>query len=411
MTRKPMMPDVLDRFLRYVQIDTQSDPESQTSPTTQRQFDLARLLVEELRAVGLADVMISEHCVVTATLPARGRPDAPTLGLIAHMDTSPETSGANVNPQIVEDYDGGVIVLDAANGVALSPEDFPELRQYVGQTLVTTDGKTLLGADDKAGVAEIVAALAHLAEYPDIQHGPLRVAFTPDEEVGRGVDHLDVKTFGADVAFTVDGGEVGELVYENFNACLARVQVHGRVVHPGTAKNQMKNAAHIGIELVQMLPPQERPEHTEGYEGFFHLMRFDASVESAQLALIIRDHDRARFEARKQLLLDAAAFLNGRYGAGTVEAALEDQYFNMKEHILPVAEILDTARQAMRDAGVEPITRPIRGGTDGARLSAMGLPTPNLFTGGHNYHGRHEYIPVESMEKAVEVIVRLISLM
>ena len=405
------MPDVLDRFLRYVRIDTRSDPDSESSPTTVRQFDLARLLVDELKEIGLQDAAVSEHCLVTATLPASIEQTRPAVGLIAHIDTAPETSGTGVNPQIVERYDGGDIILDAENGVLLSVDDFPELRNYIGQTIITTDGRTLLGADDKAGVAEIMTALAYLVAHPEIKHPTVRVAFTPDEEVGRGVDHFDVDTFGVDYAFTIDGGEIGELVYENFNASRARLTVRGRVVHPGTAKNKMKNAAHIGIELVNMLPPQERPEFTENYEGFFHLMKFQAEVETAALEFIIRDHDRNKFEARKQLILNAAAFLNKRYGDGTVQVELEDQYYNMKEHILPVKHILEIARQAMLDAGVEPLTRPIRGGTDGARLSEMGLPTPNLFSGGHNFHGRHEYIPLPSMEKAVEVIVRLVELL
>ena len=404
------MPDVLDRFLRYVRIDTQSDPDSKSSPTTERQFDLAHLLVAELKEIGLQDAAVSQHCLVTATLPANLEGARPALGLIAHMDTSPETSGAGVNPQIVEGYDGRDLVLDPENKVVLSAADFPELRNYIGQTLITTDGKTLLGADDKAGVAEIMAALAYLAAHPEIKRPTVRVAFTPDEEVGRGVDHFDVDAFGAQYAFTIDGGEIGELVYENFNACRARAAVKGRVVHPGTAKDKMKNAAHIAIELVNLLPPQERPEHTEGYEGFFHLTKFQAEVETAALEFIIRDHDRTRFEARKQLLMDGAVFLNGRYGEGTVKVELEDQYYNMKEHILPVKHILEIARQAMLDVGVEPKTSPIRGGTDGARLSEMGLPTPNLFSGGHNFHGRHEYIPLLSMQKAVDVIVRLVEL-
>ena len=405
------MPDVLDRFLRYVRIDTQSDPDSTSSPTTAGQFELARLLVAELKEIGLQDVDLSEHCIVTATLPANVEQGEPVLGLIAHMDTSPETSGADVHPQIVERYDGGDIILDAENGIVLSVDDFPELSNYIGQTLITTDGRTLLGADDKAGVAEIMAAVAHLAAHPEIKHRTVRVSFTPDEEIGRGVDHFDVDAFGVDYAFTIDGGEIGELVYENFNAARARVKVSGRVVHPGTAKNKMKNAAHIGIELVNMLPQQERPEYTEDYEGFFHLMKFQAEVETASLEFIIRDHDRHKFEAKKVLLLDAAAFLNGCYGEGSVHVELQDQYYNMKEHIQPVKHILEIARQAMLESGVEPITRPIRGGTDGARLSEMGLPTPNLFSGGHNFHGRHEYIPLPSMEKAVEVIVRLVELL
>jgi tripeptide aminopeptidase len=405
----PML-DVLERFLRYVKIDTRSDPSSEQDPSTEKQWNLARLLVEEMKEIGLQDIEVNPQAVVTARLPGNKSCEAPVIGFIAHMDTSPETSGADVQPQLLKNYDGGDIMLNSNEGVVLSLKDFPELSQYKGQTLITTDGTTLLGADDKAGVAEIMAAMAHLAAHPEIEHGEIRVAFTPDEEIGRGTENFDVKAFGADFAYTLDGGEIGELEYENFNAAGVKIKIKGRNVHPGTAKDKMKNAISIGMQLAAMLPANERPEHTTGYEGFFHLMDMKGTVEEASLTYILRDHDRARFEDRKETLKLAASFLNGKYGDGTVSLEMRDQYFNMKEHILPVIHIVEMAKQAMLDVGVQPIVKPIRGGTDGAKLSAMGLPTPNLFTGGHNFHGRYEYIPLESMEKAVEMVVRIAEL-
>ncbi len=404
------MTSVLERFLRYVRIDTQSDRESQSCPSTAKQFNLARLLVEELQALGLQDVELDAHGYVMATLPANVEKNVPTLGLIAHMDTSPDMGSEHVRPQLVENYDGGNILLNAAQNLVMRVADFPEIQKYAGQTLVTTDGTTLLGADDKAGLAEIIAALEVLQTHPEIPHGRIRVGFTPDEEIGRGADRFDTRKFGADFAYTVDGGELGELQYENFNAAGARVSIRGRSVHPGTAKNKLINAIWIAHELLSMLPVQERPEFTSEYEGFYHLHQFNGTVEETTLGFIIRDHDRARFEAKKQLLKRIAAFLNEKYGSETVTVELEDQYYNMKEKILPVRHLIDVAEEAMRAVGVQPLIIPIRGGTDGARLSYMGLPTPNLFTGGLNFHGRYECIPVESMEKAVQVIVKIIEL-
>ena len=403
-----METNVIDRFLRYVKIDTQSDPASTSVPSTEKQLDLARLLVDELNQIGLTDVSLDEFGVVMATLPAN-QPDAPTIGLIAHMDTSPDMSGTNVNPQLTV-YPGGDLVLNQDLGVVLSPREFPDLEKYVGQTLITTDGTTLLGADNKAGVAEIMAAVQHLAEHPEIPRANVRVGFTPDEEVGRGADHFDVKRFGADFAYTLDGGEIGELQYENFNAASAKLKIRGRNVHPGTAKNKMINANQVGIDLHNLLPVNRRPEFSDHYEGFLHLTHFNCTVDEGEMRYIIREHDREKFEGLKDELQRAVTFINQRYGEGTLQLDLKDSYYNMKEMILPVMHIIELARQAMLDSGVTPLVRPIRGGTDGARLSYMGLPCPNIFTGGHNYHGRYEFIPVESMHKAVQVVVRLVEL-
>lgn len=402
------MSKLIERFIRYVKIDTQSDHNSASTPSTAKQFDLARRLVDELREIGLQDVTLDENCYIMATLPANIDKDVPTIGLVAHMDTSPDTSGANVNPQFVENYDGGDILLNKEKNVLLSVRDFPELKQYAGQTLITTDGTTLLGADDKAGVAEIVTAVEYLAAHPEIKHGRIRVGFTPDEEVGRGADLFDVKKFDADFAYTVDGGDLGQLEYENFNAAGAQVLIQGRNVHPGSAKDKMINAVLVGMEFNALLPVNERPEFTDGYEGFFHIMQFEATVEEAQMRYIIRDHDREKFEAKKQLMAQAADFMNAKYGRKVVDLKIRDQYFNMKELILPVMHTVETARKAMLELEIEPLIHPIRGGTDGARLSYMGLPTPNIFTGGHNFHGKYEYIPVESMEKAVQVILKIV---
>lgn len=401
------MSDVVERFLRYVKIDTQSDLSSTTSPSTAKQFDLARLLVDELRSIGLRDVSLDENCYVTATLQANSSKKAPVIGFIAHMDTSTEMSGAGVNPRLVEKYDGGDIVLNPEKGIVLSPREFPELLRYKGQTLITTDGNTLLGSDDKSGVAEIMAAIQYLVEHPEIQHGTIKVAFTPDEEVNRGTEHFDVEKFGVDFAYTVDGGEIGKLQYENFNAARSKIRIQGRNVHPGEAKNKMINALLVAMELNALLPAAERPEHTEGYEGFYHLMELEGKPDQARMGYIIRDHDRTRFEQRKTWLQRSVEFLNARYGPSTITIEIHDQYYNMREKIEPVWHIIELAENAMRAVGVEPKVVPIRGGTDGAKLSYMGLPCPNLFTGGHNFHGRYEYVPVESMEKAVEVIVKI----
>lgn len=405
------MPDVLDRFLRYVRINTQSDEDvTDRTPSTENQWDLARLLESELKQLGLENVLLNEQCFLTATLPANTEKEVPVLGFLAHMDTSPDFSGANVNPQVIEKYDGGDIVLTGKPGMQLSPNEFPSLRKYLGQTLVTTNGTTLLGADDKAGIAEIMSALAYLQGHPEIPHGRIRVAFTPDEETSYGITHFDVAAFGADFAYTLDGGELGEIEYENFNAARAHVKIQGKSVHPGEAKGVLLNAMLVFFEMHGMLPVEQRPEFTEGSEGFFHLWKMsEGSVEQVSGVYLLRDHDGKKFEQKKQLILDCAEFLNKKYGSGTVEVVLEDQYRNMREVLEPVMHIVENARQAMRELGIEPITKPIRGGTDGARLSFMGLPTPNLFTGGINFHGPYEYIAVESMQKAVQVILAIIA--
>ncbi len=406
------MENILDRFLRYAKIDTQSDENSQTTPSTEKQWNLARLLVDELQDLGLSDAYVDEYCYVYATLPSNitdGRKVA-TIGFIAHMDTSPDFTAENVNPQVIENYDGGDIVLNDEENIVLSPKDFPELKNYIGQTLITTDGKTLLGADDKAGIAEIMSALEYLVNHPEIKHGTIKVAFTPDEEIGRGTKYFDVKGFGADFAYTLDGGEIGELQFENFNAAEAKLTIHGRNVHPGTAKNQMINSQHVAMELVSLLPANERPEYTEGYEGFFHLISFTGSVEETRLHFIIRDHDRQKFEHKKAIMQKAVQFINEKYRRNIIDLQLRDQYYNMREKIEPVMYVIELAKQAMIQADVVPIIRPVRGGTDGAMLSYMGLPTPNIFTGGHNFHGRFEYIPLESMHKATEVVIGIIQL-
>jgi tripeptide aminopeptidase len=402
------MKDVVERFLEYVRIDTRSDEDSDTNPSTEKQFDLAKRLVEELKGLGLEDASVDEKCYVMATLPSNIDTDCPVIGFIAHLDTSPEISGEGVSPQMVENYDGGDIRLNGET--VLSPSDFPELSFYEGQTLITTDGTTLLGADDKAGIAEIMTALEYLSENPDVGHGTIKVAFTPDEEIGRGADHFDVEKFSADLAYTLDGGRVGELEFENFNAAKATVKVKGRNVHPGYAKNKMINSMIIAMEFNSMLPVSETPFYTEKYEGFYHLTNMSGDVENSKLVYIVRDHDMKKFNEKKELVGKIAAFLNEKHGEGTVEVELVDQYFNMREKIEPVMHVVETAEKAMLAVGVEPRKTPIRGGTDGARLSYMGLPTPNIFTGGHNYHGRFEYIPVESMKKAVEVVLKIVEL-
>jgi len=405
------MPSVVDRFIRYIKIDTQSARKSETFPSTDKQLDLARLLVEELIELGLEDAALDEHGYVTATLPANTeREGLPVIGFLAHMDTSPDLSGANVNPQFVENYDGGEIVLNAEKDVHMDPEEFSDLKKYIGKTLITTDGTTLLGADDKAGVAEIMAAAEYLLEHPEIKHGTIKIGFTPDEEVGSGVDYFDVEAFGADFAYTVDGGEVGEIQYENFNAASAELTIHGRNVHPGKAKLKMRNALLIGMELNELLPVFERPEFTEKYEGFYHLYQFGGTVEEASLTYIIRDHDRAKFEQKKALLGQAVDFINAKYGQAIIDLEIEDQYYNMRAQVEPHPQIIETAIQAVRAVGLTPKIDPVRGGTDGSRLSYMGLPTPNIFTGGHYGHGKFEFIPTFAMEKAVEVLVKIAEL-
>ena len=403
------MEKVTDRFLRYVQIDTQSDEEGTGTPTTEKQHELARLLVEELTKMGAEEITYDkEHCYVYASIPAtEGMEKKPVIGFISHMDTSPAVSGANVRPRIITAYDGEDIVLNSGLGIVMKTADFPELKEYQGKSLIVTDGTTLLGADDKAGVAEIMTMAEYLLSHRDVPHGKLRIGFTPDEEVGAGADHFDVELFSADCAYTVDGGKLGELEYENFNAAGARVTFHGRSVHPGDAKNKMKNALLTAMEFQGMLPVSENPMYTEKYEGFYHLDALNGDIERAVADYIIRDHSREKFEQKKALFEKAGAFLNEKYGEGTVEIELKDSYYNMKEIIEDHMELIDHAMEAMREAGVEPVVVPIRGGTDGARLSYMGLPCPNLCTGGHNFHGRFEYICIESMEAVVRILLNL----
>jgi tripeptide aminopeptidase len=384
--------DSLERFFRYVRVDTQSAMDAESYPSTSKQLDLARLLVEELTALGMDEVKLDEYGYVTATLPANIETSAPVVGFLAHMDTSPAASGANVKPRLIENYDGQDILLNAEKNILLSPHDFPELLALKGQRLVVTDGTTLLGADDKAGIAAIMGAMAYLIAHPEVPHGKLRVGFTPDEEVGEGVKFFDVPAFGADFAYTIDGGKIGEFSYETFNAASAKIKINGRSVHPGTAKGRLKSAIQIAIDFHNLLPVFDRAEHTEGREGFIHLTEMAGEAESAHINYIIRDHDEAKFERRKQEVRQAADFINQRYGAGTLELEIRDQYFNMRKIIEAKPEIIEIARKAYRAAGLEPVEEAVRGGTDGSRLSYMGLPTPNIFTGGHNAHGRFEYL-------------------
>lgn len=401
---------VLDKFLKYISIDTQSDDNSETTPSTQKQFDLAHLLVEELKQLGLEDAAVDDKCYVMATLPANTGKNVPVLGFIAHMDSAPDMPGVNINPRIIERYDGSDLVLNAGLKLTLSPKEFPELLEYKGQTLITTDGTTLLGADDKAGIAEIMTAVEYLVRHPEIEHGTIKIGFTPDEEIGRGVDHFDVKKFGAEYAYTMDGGGIGELEYENFNAAGAKIFVQGRNIHPGYAKDKMLNAMLIAMEVNALLPVNERPEYTQDYEGFYHLIKMEGSVEKAMLQYIIRDHDSEKFEAKKAFITRVVEFMNTRYPEGTVTLEMKDQYYNMRKQVEPVFHIVETARKAMEELGIEPHVVPIRGGTDGARLSYMGLPCPNIFAGGHNFHGKFEYVSVESMERAAQVILKIIEL-
>ena len=403
------MEKILDRFLRYVSVDTQSNEESETQPSTAKEWELLKMLRDELAALGV-EVTLDEYGYVMASLPSNVGEGVPAVGFIAHVDTAPDASGKDVKPQIIEKYDGGAIDLKGVPGLQLRPEEFPELLHYVGETLITTDGTTLLGADDKAGIAEIMTAVQYMVEHPEFKHGPVKIGFTPDEEIGRGVVKFDVKRFGADYAYTMDGGEIGELEFENFNAASARVHIQGRNVHPGSAKGKMKNAILIGQEFNSLLPVDQRPEYTEGYEGFFHLISFKGAVEEADFAYIIRDHDRAKFEAKKELIGKVAAFMNAKYGDGTVQLEVKDSYYNMRAQVEPHYHIIDKAVKAMEMAGVKPKIQPIRGGTDGANLSFKGLPCPNIFAGGLNFHGKMEYVPLKSMEKASEVILNLISL-
>ena len=402
------MEKILDRFLRYVAVDTQSNEESESQPSTEKQWNLLRMLCAELNAMGV-EATLDEFGYVMGSIPSNVDKEVPAIGFIAHVDTAPDASGADVKPQIIPDYDGGEIPLKGVPGLALKPSEFPELLHFVGQTLITTDGTTLLGADDKAGVAEIMDAVQYIMAHPEFKHGPIKIGFTPDEEIGRGVVKFDVARFGADYAYTMDGGEIGELEFENFNAASAKIHIQGRNVHPGSAKGKMKNAILIGQELGALLPVDQRPEYTEGYEGFFHLISFKGTVEEADFAYIIRDHDRAKFEAKKALISECVSFINAKYGAGTAVLVLRDQYFNMREQVEPHYFVVEKAMKAMEMAGVKPKIQPIRGGTDGANLSFKGLPCPNIFAGGLNFHGRLEYVPLESMEAASKVILNIVT--
>jgi tripeptide aminopeptidase len=401
---------ILNRFLSYVKIDTESDPNSTTTPSTEKQWTLARLLAEELKRIGLVDVSIDEHAYVMGTLPSNVAHDVPAIGFISHFDTSPDFTAAKVSPQVIENYDGKAIVLNAEQNIILSPDYFEDLLLYKGQTLITTDGTSLLGADDKAGVCEIVSAMEYLVQHPEIKHGPIKVGFTPDEEIGRGAHKFDVNKFGAQWAYTMDGSQIGELEYENFNAASAEVRIHGKIVHPGYAKGKMVNSMYYAQKFIDSLPKNETPEQTEGYEGFYHLHHMEGKVEKTILKYIIRDHDYTLFEARKTTVKQLVEAFDRKYDKATFEVEIKDQYFNMKEKVLPVMHSVEIAEQAMRSLGIEPLIKPIRGGTDGSQLSYMGLPCPNIFAGGHNFHGRYEYVPLESILSAIKVICKIAEL-
>jgi tripeptide aminopeptidase len=401
--------DILNRFISYISIDTESDPNSDTTPSSEKQWDLARKLHRELLEMGMSDVTIDENSYIMATLPSNVDHLVPTIGFISHFDSTPDYTGKDIKPQIIENYDGGDIALKGSD-LVLSPDYFEDLRQYKGQTLVTTDGTTLLAADDKAGITEIMTAMKHLVENPQIKHGVVKVGFTPDEEIGRGAHKFDVGKFGADWAYTMDGSQIGELEYENFNAAGAVVTFYGKIVHPGYAKGKMINSMYVAQEFIDSLPRMETPEHTEDYQGFFHLHNMNGAVEKSELHYIIRDHDKGHFEARKEVMHKLVNALNEQYDRKAVSIEIKDQYFNMREKVEPVMHIVDVAEQAMKDLGITPLIKPIRGGTDGSQLSYMGLPCPNIFAGGHNFHGPYEYVPVESMIKATEVIVRIAEL-
>ncbi len=396
---------IIDRFIKYVTIDTESDPNNPAFPSTEKQWDLAKVLEKELKEIGMADVELDENCYLMATLPSNLDYEVPTIGFVAHIDTSPDFTGANVKPQIHENYDGKDILLNKEENIVLSPDYFEDLLQYKGQTIITTDGTTLLGADDKAGVTEIVSAMEYLIQHPEIKHGKIRICFTPDEEVGKGAHMFDVEKFGAEWAYTMDGSQIGELEYENFNAAGATVTINGKIVHPGYAKGKMINSMLIASEFINALPEDEVPEKTTGYEGFFHLHHMQGEVEKTTLHYIIRDHDMDQFNNRKQAMLDLAEVLNAKRGQKLVSVEIKDQYFNMKEKVTPVMHIVDIAEEVMKDMGITPLIKPIRGGTDGSQLSYKGLPCPNIFAGGHNFHGRYEYVPAESIVKASEVII------
>ena len=402
------MEKILDKFLRYVAVETTSNPDSESQPSSSCQLNLLGMLRDELNAMGI-EAQMDEWGYVMGTIPSNvPEREIPAVGFIAHADTAPDASGRDIKPQIIENYNGGDIVLNKSNNICLKVADFPEMKRYTGGTIITTDGTTLLGADDKAGIAEIMWAAQYLMEHPEVKHGEIKIGFTPDEEIGRGVVKFDVARFGAKYAYTMDGGEIGELEFENFNAASAKIKINGRNIHPGYAKGKMKNAILIGEELNSLLPVNERPEFTEGYEGFFHIVNFNGTVESAEIQYIIRDHNRNKFEEKKQNMKLAVDFLNNRYGQDTISLTLKDQYYNMREQVEPHYHIVEIAMKAMEDAGIKPNVKPIRGGTDGANLSFMGLPCPNIFAGGHNFHGKLEYLPLESMQSAAEVIINIV---
>jgi tripeptide aminopeptidase len=403
------MDKLVERLIRYVKIDTSSDENSESCPSTKKQFDLASMLQKELEDIGLSDISLDDNCYLMATLPSNSKKKLPVVGFISHMDTSPDMRGEGVNPQLIDNYDGKDIILNKEDNIVLSPKDFSELSNYVGQTIICTDGTTLLGGDNKAGIAEILTAIEDIISKPDIEHGTIKIGFTPDEEIGRGADKFDVEKFGADFAYTIDGGQPGELEFENFNAALATISFKGRNVHPGTAKNQMINSMYLAKEFMDMLPASERPEHTDGYEGFYHLVDFVGTVEESELRYLVRDHNSDLFNIKKDRLLAVAEYMNSKYSELRVVVEIKDQYFNMREKVEPHYHIVELAEKAMIKANIEPLIKPIRGGTDGARLSFMGLPCPNIFTGGHNFHGKYEYISVQSMKLTVETIVNIIS--
>ena len=396
---------IINRFISYVTIDTESDPNNPAFPSTEKQWNLAKALVKELTEIGLSDITLDENCYVMATLPSNIDYEVPTIGFVSHIDTTPDYTGANVKPQIHHNYDGQDIVLCEKENIVLSPSYFDDLLQYKGQTIITTDGTTLLGADDKAGITEIVSAMEYLINHPEIKHGKVRICFTPDEEVGKGAHKFDIDKFGAEWAYTMDGSQIGELEYENFNAAGAKITITGKIVHPGYAKGKMINSMTIASDFISRLPKNQVPETTEGYEGFFHLHQIEGKVEQTVLQYIIRDHDSILFEDRKQTMVSLVAKINNELGSDAIEIELKDQYYNMKEKVVPVMHIVDIAEEVMKEIGITPLIKPIRGGTDGSQLSFMGLPCPNIFAGGHNFHGRYEYVPVESMIKATEVII------
>ena len=401
---------IIDRFVSYVTIDTESDPNSNTTPSTEKQWDLANKLVEELKVIGMHDVTIDDNAYIMATLPSNVDHDVPVIGFVSHFDTSPDFTAAKVKPRIIENYDGKDIVLNAEENIVLSPDYFDDLLLYKGQTLITTDGTTLLGADDKAGICEIISAMEYLINHSEIKHGAIRVGFTPDEEIGRGAHKFDVQKFNANWAYTMDGSQVGELEYENFNAAGAKIKVNGKIVHPGYAKGKMVNSMYYATEFINALPAMETPELTEKYQGFFHLYSIEGKVEETRLQYIIRDHDKDKFEARKALMQKIADDMNKKYGKPVIELEIKDQYYNMKEKVEPVMHIVDIAEEAMKQLNIKPLIKPIRGGTDGSQLSYMGLPCPNIFAGGHNFHGRYEYVPVESIIKATQVICKIVEI-